>query len=111
MIAEGAWDEHQGVNRQDRGGPEREAEWRQTALVSRDESSTSPRPPLEVRGFCKNARIHTSARLVDMLLELRDLSWKFVCFSETRATPADNVLNDGHRLITHCGEAYVGVGI
>ena len=46
-----------------------------------------------------------------MLAELSCIDWDIVCFSETRASASDNVLVDGHRLISHKGTAYGGVAI
>ena len=61
--------------------------------------------------YSKNARIHTPARLQDMLGELSELAWDAVCFNETRACTADSTLVGGHRLISHKGRSYGGVAI
>ena len=68
-------------------------------------------PPLEIKAFCKNARIHTAARQAELLVEIQDLSWDVICFSETRAAAATTTLVGGHVLITHMGSTYGGVGI
>ena len=46
-----------------------------------------------------------------MSAELVDIDWDCVCFSETRATAADVILDGNHRLICHKGVGYGGVAI
>ena len=47
-----------------------------------------------------------------MLAEVSELSWDFLCFSETRAADADFLLEGGHRLICSRGEVkHSGVAI
>lgn len=43
--------------------------------------------------------------------ELHDMTWDFICFSETRAATADSELHGNHRLIRHRGKEYGGVAI
>ena len=46
-----------------------------------------------------------------MLSELHDMTWDFVCFSETRAAAAECELHGNHKLISHRGEGYGGVSV
>ena len=46
-----------------------------------------------------------------MLVELSDITWDIVCFSETWALTADTILEGGHRLIAHKGRMYGGVAV
>ena len=62
--------------------------------------------------LCKNARIHGEARIAQVLVEVSDLQWDVVCFSETRAWSNDSILDGGHRLICSCKYSKcVGVAI
>ena len=66
----------------------------------------------ELHVFCKNARLSSEERLVQVLSELDCIDWDFVLFSETRTELADRVLRGGHRLITNLGDCNsAGVGI
>ena len=61
---------------------------------------------------CKNVRIHTPARLANLLKELEGLAWNVICFSETRAASDDVILSGGHRLISELGVTpYAGVAV
>ena len=66
----------------------------------------------ELHAFCKNARLSSEERLVQVLGELDCIEWDFVLFSETRTQLSDCVLRGGHRLITNFGDCNsAGVGI
>ena len=53
--------------------------------------------------YCKNARTNNPTRLANVLGEVQALCWDVVCFSETRAVTADEILSGGHRLISGLG--------
>ena len=62
--------------------------------------------------YCKNARINTAERLVNVLGELDNLCWDVICFSETRAAKSDILLAGGSRLITGRADSkHLGVAV
>ena len=58
--------------------------------------------------FSKNARLHTSNRLAEMLSELSTCDWDVVLFSETRRAHGDCKLQDGYRLYLYTTQQHAG---
>ena len=62
--------------------------------------------------LCKNARIHGDVRVAQVLQEAAELTWDFICFSETRAAEGDLLLDGGHRLFCSNGRSnFSGVAV
>lgn len=53
-----------------------------------------------MRVFAKNARIHSHERLAELSLEINDIDWDIVLFSETRSNQGHCQLDHGHLLWT-----------
>ena len=62
--------------------------------------------------MCKNGSINGDMKLAQLLAELAEFSWDFLCIGETRAADADFPVDGGHRLMCSRGEfKYSGVAI
>ena len=74
------------------------------------EGQSNPHSELVI--FAKNARIHTSEKIIQVLAELENVVWDVVLFSETRASQGKVILDGGHALFTNISDnPFAGVGI
>ena len=68
--------------------------------------------PNKLKLLTRNARINTDARLLILLGELENITWNFICFSETRRSTEDVIISGGHRLISSNGDGrYIASGV
>ena len=65
-------------------------------------------PHSELIIFAKNARIHTSEKIIQVLAELENVVWDVVLFSETRASQGKVMLDGGHALFTNISDNPIG---
>ena len=61
---------------------------------------------------CKNANLCADDKLPLLLADLHNIVWDVVLFSESRRKSQDQILDGGHRLISHIGSYHAsGVAI
>ena len=48
--------------------------------------------------FAKNAHVHSQTKFAELLLELADIEWDIILFSETRYAGGNKILEGGHHM-------------
>ena len=60
--------------------------------------------------FAKNAHVHSQTKFAELLLELADIEWDIILFSETRYAGGNIVLEGGHHMFAS-SEPTVAAGV